>query len=152
MRALSFFVFLGAARRSLKGLKSMLLEGSGGNRIPAGCAISSIFSRSAKCIAGDRIVKSISVMHFFFILLYVSVTSGHINSSYGFSSLYHRRGSFFYVRFLRTCANTIGEAFFSLSVFTGLVHCAPGLSLCNQQPLAAMFLFILTFIVMGTKI
>ncbi len=63
MRALSFFVFLGAAHRSLKGLKSMLLEGSGGNRIPAGCAISSIFSRSAKRIAGDRIVKSISVMH-----------------------------------------------------------------------------------------
>lgn len=44
-------------------MKSMLLEGSGGNRIPAGCAISSIFSRSAKRIAGDRIVKSISVMH-----------------------------------------------------------------------------------------
>ena len=108
MRALSFFVFLGAARRSLKGLKSMLLEGSGGNRIPAGCAISSIFSRSAKCIAGDRIVKSISVMHFFFILLYVSVTSGHINSSYGFSSLYHRRGSFFYVRFYRTCSLCAG--------------------------------------------
>lgn len=145
MRALSFFVFSGAARRSLKGLKSMLLEGSGGNRIPAGCAISSIFSRSAKRIAGDRIVKSISVMHFFFILLYVSVTSGHINSSYGFSSLYHRRGSFFYVRFLRTCANTIGEAFF---------HCPflPDLFIVCRGFRFAMFRFILTFIVMGTKI
>lgn len=39
----------------------MLKEGE--IRIPAGCAISSIFSKSGKNICGDRIVKSMGVMH-----------------------------------------------------------------------------------------
>lgn len=39
----------------------MLKEGE--IRIPAGCAISSCFSKSGKNICGDRIVKSMGVMH-----------------------------------------------------------------------------------------
>ena len=41
----------------------MRLEGNDGNRIPAGCAISGIFSRTGERINGDRIVKSIALMH-----------------------------------------------------------------------------------------
>ncbi|MBC8532842.1 class II glutamine amidotransferase [Yeguia hominis] len=41
----------------------MLKEGFGGNRIPAGCAISGIFSRSGKRIGGEKIVDSIALMH-----------------------------------------------------------------------------------------
>lgn len=39
----------------------MLKEGQ--VRIPSGCAISGIFSRSGRRISGEAIVKSISVMH-----------------------------------------------------------------------------------------
>lgn len=42
---------------------TMLKEGFGGNRIPAGCAISGIFSRSGKRIGGEKIVDSIALMH-----------------------------------------------------------------------------------------
>ena len=38
-------------------------EGENGNRIPSGCAISGIFSKSGKRINGEDIIKSISVMH-----------------------------------------------------------------------------------------
>lgn len=41
----------------------MQREGSGGNRVPAGCAISAIFSRSGERIPGDRITRSIALMH-----------------------------------------------------------------------------------------
>lgn len=41
----------------------MLREGREGNRIPAGCAISGIFSRSGSRIDGGRIIKSIALMH-----------------------------------------------------------------------------------------
>ncbi len=41
----------------------MLKEGSEGNRIPAGCAISGIFSKSGERIYGDRIIRSIALMH-----------------------------------------------------------------------------------------
>jgi glutamate synthase domain-containing protein 1 len=46
---------------SLKGGILMLREGE--VRIPSGCAISGIISRSGKNICGDRAVKSIAVMH-----------------------------------------------------------------------------------------
>jgi glutamate synthase domain-containing protein 1 len=38
-------------------------EGKNGNRIPSGCAVSAIFSRSGRRISGDRIIKSIGLMH-----------------------------------------------------------------------------------------
>lgn len=38
-------------------------EGFDGCRIPSGCAISGIFSRSGKRVCGDQIVKSIELMH-----------------------------------------------------------------------------------------
>lgn len=41
----------------------MLLEGKNGNRIPAGCAVSAIFSREGKRISGEKIIKSIALMH-----------------------------------------------------------------------------------------
>ncbi len=41
----------------------MLKEGSNGFRNPSGCAISGIFSKSGKRIPGDKIVKSIRIMH-----------------------------------------------------------------------------------------
>lgn len=41
----------------------MLKEGERGNRIPAGCAVSAIFSRSGERITGENIIKSIAVMH-----------------------------------------------------------------------------------------
>lgn len=41
----------------------MIKEGWNGNRIPAGCAISGIFSRSGKRIDGSDIIKSIALMH-----------------------------------------------------------------------------------------
>lgn len=41
----------------------MLREGKEGNRIPSGCAISGIFSRSGSRIDGGRIIKSIALMH-----------------------------------------------------------------------------------------
>lgn len=41
----------------------MLKEGFQGNRIPSGCAISGIFSKSGKRISGERIIKSIAIMH-----------------------------------------------------------------------------------------
>lgn len=41
----------------------MLKEGISGGRIPAGCAISSIFAKDGRRISGDRIIKSIALMH-----------------------------------------------------------------------------------------
>ena len=41
----------------------MYREGENGYRIPAGCAISGIFSRSGKRMSGADVVKSMSVMH-----------------------------------------------------------------------------------------
>ncbi len=41
----------------------MLREGKEGNRIPAGCAISGIFSRNGLRINGSKIIKSIELMH-----------------------------------------------------------------------------------------
>ena len=40
-----------------------MLENEGKVRIPAGCAISGIFSKSGKKINGESIIKSISIMH-----------------------------------------------------------------------------------------
>ena len=39
------------------------LEGFDGNRIPAGCAISGIFSKKGERINGERIIRSIELMH-----------------------------------------------------------------------------------------
>ena len=39
----------------------MLKEGQ--IRIPSGCAISGIFSRKGSAISGERIIRSIAVMH-----------------------------------------------------------------------------------------
>lgn len=41
----------------------LLKEGENGNRIPSGCAISGIFSKSERRISGESIVSSIAVMH-----------------------------------------------------------------------------------------
>ena len=41
----------------------LLKEGENGNRIPSGCAISGIFSKSVRRISGGSIVSSIAVMH-----------------------------------------------------------------------------------------
>ena len=41
----------------------LLKEGENGNRIPSGCAISGIFSKSGRRISGGSIVSSIAVMH-----------------------------------------------------------------------------------------
>lgn len=41
----------------------MLREGIDNIRIPSGCSVSAIFSKSGKKINGERIVKSISLMH-----------------------------------------------------------------------------------------
>ncbi len=41
----------------------MLKEGFEGNRIPSGCAVSGIFSKSGERIPGDKIIKSIAIMH-----------------------------------------------------------------------------------------
>ena len=41
----------------------LLKEGENGNRIPSGCAISGIFSKSGRRISGESIVSSIAVMH-----------------------------------------------------------------------------------------
>ena len=41
----------------------LMLEKEGKVRIPAGCAISGIFSKSGKRINGEKIIKSISIMH-----------------------------------------------------------------------------------------
>lgn len=41
----------------------MLKEGIDGIRIPSGCAISGIFSKSGKRINGEKIIKSIALMH-----------------------------------------------------------------------------------------
>ncbi|PKM63478.1 MAG: hypothetical protein CVU97_00495 [Firmicutes bacterium HGW-Firmicutes-21] len=41
----------------------MLREGTNGYRIPAGCAISGIFSKEGKRISGENIIKSIGLMH-----------------------------------------------------------------------------------------
>ena len=41
----------------------MQLEGKNGFRIPSGCAISAIFSKTGRRISGEAIVDSISVMH-----------------------------------------------------------------------------------------
>ena len=41
----------------------LLREGENGNRIPSGCAISGIFSKSGKRINGEAIIDSIAVMH-----------------------------------------------------------------------------------------
>ena len=38
-------------------------EGNGGFRIPSGCAVSGIFSKSGKRICGDKIMTSIALMH-----------------------------------------------------------------------------------------
>lgn len=38
-------------------------EGVNGNRIPSGCAVSAIFSRSGKLRSGEDIIKSIKLMH-----------------------------------------------------------------------------------------
>ncbi len=40
-----------------------MLEKEGKVRIPAGCAISGIFSKSGKKLNGEKIIKSISIMH-----------------------------------------------------------------------------------------
>ena len=40
----------------------MAIEGQNGCRIPAGCAVSAIFSRSGKKENGERIVRSIALM------------------------------------------------------------------------------------------
>lgn len=44
-------------------IQERLMEGHDGYRIPAGCAISGIFSRSGKRIDGSDIIKSIALMH-----------------------------------------------------------------------------------------
>lgn len=41
----------------------MQKEGFDGYRIPAGCAVSSMFSRSGRRISGENIIKSIELMH-----------------------------------------------------------------------------------------
>ena len=41
----------------------MLKEGYQGCRIPSGCAISGIFSKSGERISGEKIIKSIAMMH-----------------------------------------------------------------------------------------
>ena len=41
----------------------MLKEGRDGYRIPSGCAVSGIFSKKGERIGGERIIKSIALMH-----------------------------------------------------------------------------------------
>jgi len=41
----------------------MLREGENGNRIPSGCAISGIFSRDGERISGEKVMRSIELMH-----------------------------------------------------------------------------------------
>ena len=41
----------------------MLREGLDGARIPAGCAVSSIFSKSGQRRSGEDIIRSIALMH-----------------------------------------------------------------------------------------
>jgi glutamate synthase domain-containing protein 1 len=40
-----------------------MLEKEGKIRIPSGCAISGIFSKSGKCMSGEKIIRSIATMH-----------------------------------------------------------------------------------------
>ena len=47
----------------LERMDAMNKEGFQGNRIPSGCAISGIFSRSGRRIDGVEIIKSIALMH-----------------------------------------------------------------------------------------
>lgn len=48
---------------SFLGGREMLKEGYNDYRIPAGCAVSAIFSKEGKRISGTDIIKSISIMH-----------------------------------------------------------------------------------------
>ena len=41
----------------------MLREGLDGARIPAGCAVSAIFSKSGQRRSGEDIIRSIALMH-----------------------------------------------------------------------------------------
>ena len=44
-------------------VRNMLREGLDGARIPAGCAVSSIFSKSGQRRSGEDIIRSIALMH-----------------------------------------------------------------------------------------
>ncbi len=51
------------------------MQREGQVRIPAGCAISSIFSRSGKRIDGSKIVKSIEIMRRSSYILYIDINA-----------------------------------------------------------------------------
>ena len=50
-------------RRRERKVMKMLREGLDGARIPSGCAVSAIFSKSGERRSGEDIIKSIALMH-----------------------------------------------------------------------------------------